>query len=99
MPPDSRRNGLTDTNTNLGPAPAQRAGPVCPQWKTKTLSFNNFTFGQFGAGDSYGHNGFYKHGLRGIHVYRQNGALKAYIVNNPQQGGSLLLSMTTADRR
>lgn len=50
------------------------------------LSFNNLTFAPFGTGDSSGHHGFYKRGPRGIHLYRQNGALEAYIVNNPQQG-------------
>lgn len=56
---------------------------------TKTMVFNGLTFVHLNSrkeGVQTHAHGYYRMNAKGVHLYKRDGALDAYIVNNPRQG-------------
>lgn len=60
------------------------------------LEFNGLYFTKLGNALADGHTGFYQmNGSKGIHLYKPDGKLEAYIVNNSRQGQFVVSAATT----
>jgi len=60
------------------------------------LEFNGLKFSKMGHMLADGHTGFYKlNASKGVHLYKPNGELEAYIVNNSKQGQFVVSATST----